>query len=276
MGGENHSITWSGNLDEDLNISLYNNGLHVQTITAGISLKGSYNWTLPDNLPYASTYQVKVSATKNPAVFCLSKNFKISEKPGSSDNLVYREVNYKTIKIGTQWWMSENLKTTEFNDGLGIQYIADNTQWLNASIPAYSTYPPESDQSDYGTLYNWFAVNTGKLCPLGWHVPAGKDWEILSQYLGGEAVAGSKLKEAGTIHWISPNTGATNESGFSGLPGGYRLSSIVLIGTYGCWWSSTESNTDNAAVWSLNYNNTMLNQNGNPKKSGASIRCLRD
>lgn len=172
--------------------------------------------------------------------------------------------------------MAENLKNKEFNDGTSISLINDNSLWASATSPAYSEYNIQDNNQIYGHLYNWYAVNTGKLCPVGWHIPSDNEWLYLAQFLGGQSNAGGKLKETGTGHWVSPNTGATNESGFTGLPGGYRLTSVSMIGSYGCWWGSTGYDNENAIVWSLNYNNTWLNNNPNQKKSGASIRCVRD
>lgn len=136
---------------------------------------------------------------------------------------------YKTIQIGAQAWMAENLKTTKFNDGSPIPYIADATDWSQLSAPGYCWYnnDAESFKTVIGALYNWYttdvAGNGGKnVCPSGWHVPTDPEWTILTDYLGGLSVAGGKLKESGISHWQSPNINASNESGFTAIPGGYR------------------------------------------------------
>jgi uncharacterized protein (TIGR02145 family) len=131
---------------------------------------------------------------------------------------------YKTVKIGNQIWMAENLRSTKFNDGTAIPFIEDKKTWRKLTVPAYCVYDNDMDKHKmiYGNLYNWYVVNMGKLCPAGWHVPTHDEWTALSVYLGGESVAGGKLKETGTIHWKSSNDGATNESGFTALPGGIR------------------------------------------------------
>ncbi|MBK7713375.1 MAG: fibrobacter succinogenes major paralogous domain-containing protein [Bacteroidales bacterium] len=158
---------------------------------------------------------------------------------------------YSVVTIGTQTWMGENLKTTKFNDGTSIPNITGGTEWANMDTPAFCWYnnSEPSYKSLYGGIYNWHAVNTGKLCPTGWHVPLAEDYTILIGYLGGESLAGGKLKEAGTAHWATPNLGATNGSGFTALPGGGRYNiysaggSFTDLGNFGYWWSATASAT---------------------------------
>ena len=127
---------------------------------------------------------------------------------------------YKTIVIGTQEWMAENLKTTVYRNGNAIDNIIDNTQWIGLTTGAWASYNNDSQYDcPYGKLYNWFAVADPRhVCPTGWHEPTDAEWTTLTDYLGGEEVAGGKMKSAGTQYWIGPNTDATNESGFSGLP----------------------------------------------------------
>jgi uncharacterized protein (TIGR02145 family) len=134
---------------------------------------------------------------------------------------------YNTVTIGTQIWMKGNLKTMKFNYGTSIPNVTDNTTWAGLTSAAYCWYNNDAAtyKTTYGALYNWYAVdvasNDGKnVCPAGWHIPSDAEWTTLTDYLGGASVAGSKLKETGTTHWLSPNTGATNESGFTALPGG--------------------------------------------------------
>lgn len=187
---------------------------------------------------------------------------------------------YATVTIGTQTWMVENLKTTKYNDGNSIPLVTDNNQWKNLNTDAFCWYANDdaSYKNPYGALYNWYAVNTGKLCPAGWHVPTNDEWITLTNYLGGVVVAGGKLKESGTAHWDSPNVEATNETGFTGLPGGGRLDGEFMFnGISGSWWSATESNTDWAYEFGLNYNSgNVFSVSFNPKTNGYSIRCLKD
>jgi len=202
------------------------------------------------------------------------------------DNIVYN-----TVKIGTQVWMAENLKTTKYNDGTPIPNITDNSAWAALTIGAYSDYDnTPSNSSIYGRLYNWYAVdnnaatkvasNGGKnVCPTGWHIPNEAELTILTDYLGGIMVAGGKLKEAGTTHWLSPNIGATNETGFTSLPGGMRddVGAYNVIGLGGIWWTSTENSTMHALYWWMLHEEAYLdNDDDNSKCSGYSVRCLRD
>ena len=186
---------------------------------------------------------------------------------------------YTSITIGTQIWMAENLKTTKYNDGSSIQFITDNTAWSNITTLGYCWYNNEATyKNTYGALYNWYTVNTGKLCPIGWHVPTKSEWTTLADYLGGESEAGSKMKETGNIHWISPLTIATNTSGFTALPGGYRSSdgSFNFIGYNGDWWSSTEYNTSEAWVLDMYYEVSYVSIASINKSYGLSVRCIKD
>jgi uncharacterized protein (TIGR02145 family) len=186
---------------------------------------------------------------------------------------------YHSVVIGTQTWMIENLKATKYKDGSAIAYPgSDFTLWANNTDGAYAWYNNDAAQKDtYGGLYNWYAIITGKLCPSGWHIPSNDDWIILETYLGNNT--GGKLKEAGTVHWQSPNEGATNESGFSALPGGDRtyMGSFELIGESSKWWSSTEYSYNIALSRSLQYfNNAFFHGNDLYKGYGMSVRCLKD
>ena len=188
---------------------------------------------------------------------------------------------YHTITIGTQTWTVENLKTTHYNDGTAIPNVTDNTAWENLTTGAYCWYDNDSttNKNTYGALYNWYAVNTGKLAPAGWHVPTDADWDTLSAYLGGDNVSGGALKDTGTTYWQSPNTEATNSSGFSALPGGYRSynGDFSSIGNYGFWWSATEINASSAYYRGLGYDGSHLGSYGDGGKScGFSVRLLRD
>jgi uncharacterized protein (TIGR02145 family) len=187
---------------------------------------------------------------------------------------------YYTVQIGTQLWMAENLKTTRYNDGTEIPLVTNEQKWLDLSTPGYCWYnnDPATYKITYGALYNWYAVNTGKLAPKGWHIPTDAEWTTLSDYLGGEAIAGGKLKETGTAHWISPNTDATNEIGFTGLPGGIRHDDgeFYKIGSYGFWWGSTETGFYYAWNRFLNFGNGQINKDYFSKKDGFNVRCVRD
>jgi uncharacterized protein (TIGR02145 family) len=194
---------------------------------------------------------------------------------------------YKSITIGTQVWMAENLKTTKYNDGKVIPLVKDDNAWKALINPAYcwNNNDEISNKNKYGALYNWYTVNTNKLCPKGWHVPTNAEWTTLTTYLGGESIAGGKLKEKGTSHWEDPNFKATNESGFTALPSGsrnwdgafdYSGSNIIFFRSNGCWWSSTEL-SDFSAYYRRLYNAlTEVYSSLAVKQFGFSVRCLRD
>jgi uncharacterized protein (TIGR02145 family) len=192
-----------------------------------------------------------------------------------SDGNVYKN----TVTIGTQVWMTENLKTTKYSNGDSI-----GTTLLDISGESTPKYQwaydgDESKVATYGRLYTWYAVTDSRnICPDGWHVPADSDWITLATFLGGEDIAGGKLKETGTDHWLSPNTGATNETNFTALPGGYRYytDAFNYLGNRGFWWSSTEHSE------SLGYYLTMssifgfVSRDGTNKQYGFSVRCIKD
>jgi uncharacterized protein (TIGR02145 family) len=192
---------------------------------------------------------------------------------------------YKTIVIGTQEWMAENLNTSIYRNGDVIPTNLDNTTWQNTISGAWAYYNNDASyECPYGKLYNWFACTDSRgLCPTGWHVPSDAEWTVLTDYLGGEAVAGGKMKTTGTSEaasglWYSPNQGATNSSGFSGVPGGVRdgFGYYGNIVDYGRWWSSTEVDTIDARDRGLNHGYDDFFRLYNHKKDGFSVRCLRD
>ena len=190
---------------------------------------------------------------------------------------------YKVVEIGNQIWMAEDLKTTKYNDGTDITNITDKTAWVADKTGAYCWYDNSvSYKATYGALYNWFVVEAaigGKnMCPTGWHVPTDDEWRTLITYLGSENVAGGKLKETGTVHWYYPNEGATNETGFTALPGGNRDPGgfFLYMGNNVWYWSSTEYSTTRARGWSLSYSQSDMGSSVYDKPFGFSVRCLRD
>jgi len=202
---------------------------------------------------------------------------------------------YKTVTIGTQTWMAENLKTTKYNDSTSIPLVADTMVviivgrrparvplWMVVGSGAYCWYNNNltAYKNVYGALYNRNAVNSKMLCPTGWYVPGIDEWTILTNYLG-DSVAGGKLKENDTTHWHSPNTAATNESGFTALPGGYRDGNGVYqdIGYQGVFWSSTIYYAGGRAPRTNKYvsiscdSSSVEYAKGSP--GGFSVRCIR-
>jgi uncharacterized protein (TIGR02145 family) len=187
---------------------------------------------------------------------------------------------YNTIPIGSQTWMVSNLKALKFRDGTSIPVIVDATSWSSKQTPACCWQNNDLIRKvTYGVLYNWHAVNTGKLCPAGWHVPSDAEWTSLTDFLGGEGVAGGKLKESGFRHWISPNTGATNETAFWAYPGGDRSdnagASFEKLLEAGCWWT-TEFNEDQASSRIMYYNSSSIQKLFYSKRCGLSVRCVQD
>ena len=188
---------------------------------------------------------------------------------------------YRTVKIGTQVWMAENLKTTKYRNGDPIANVTNGASWKALTTGAYCWYNNDAaNKVTYGGLYNWFAVaDSRKIAPTGWHVPTDAEWTVLTDFLGGLKVAGGKLKENGTSHWRTPNTGATNSCGFTALPGGYRYNgdgSFSHVGDIGYWWSSTAYGASDAWGRYLGDYNAYAYRNYNNKQGGFSVRCVRD
>jgi uncharacterized protein (TIGR02145 family) len=186
---------------------------------------------------------------------------------------------YKVIKIGEQIWMAENLKTTRYRDGTAIPLVTDSAVWSNLKTPGYCCYNNDIGlETNYGVLYNWYAVSNSNLCPSGWHVPTDAEWTTLTDFLGGEPVAGGKLKETGTFHWKFPNTGATNETGFTALPAGGREhdGTFANIGEKCAWWSATEDSFPYARFRFIGFDLSEVHRISWYVEAGFSIRCLKD
>ena len=204
---------------------------------------------------------------------------------------------YKTVKIGDQWWMAENLKVTHYRNGDPIPNVTSDSAWVELSTGARCVFDnDESNAETYGYLYNWYAVNVDRgLAPQGWHIPSDEEWKQLEMVLGmsrseaddiGFRVTdeGGKIKATGTHEdgtglWSAPNTGATNESCFSALPGGYRYDNdgtFRSMGDDAYFWSSTESGSNYAWNRSLHYDSSEVTRYHDVKQSGFSVRCLRD
>jgi len=186
---------------------------------------------------------------------------------------------YKTIVIGTQTWMAENLRTTKYRNGSAIPEITDNSVWYNLTTGAYCWYNNSiNNKKPYGALYNWFTVGDPRnIAPAGWHVPTDEDWTILTTYLGGVTIAGGKMKEVGLTHWQSPNAYATNESGFTALPVGYRYFNGSFYFLDGGFWSSTQYNSYSVWLYSLSYLHAFCVRSSNySMQYGFSVRCVKD
>ena len=245
----------------------------------------------------------KIETIKSsPKVTIETESDSISTSESSSVTVTDIDGNiYHTVTIGKQVWMVENLKTTKFRNGDLIANVTVNASWAALTTSAYCWQNNDAAKKvTYGALYNWFAVvDSRNIAPTGWHVPTDSECLTLIKYLGGKDVAGGKLKETGTSHWQSPNTGATNSSGFTYLPGGCRSyldGHFVNVGRHGyLWtrtagdaasgsgddknesgWTRTVGNASGALYHGLFYNGTYVNRNSDYKQYGFSVRCVRE
>lgn len=198
----------------------------------------------------------------------------------SAQDLLRLDCNYSSITIGKQKWMDKNLEVITYRNGDVIPQVNDVNSWAALTTGAWCYY--DNDPANgviYGKLYNWYAVNDPRgLAPQGWHIPTDAEWTTLANLLGGDATAGGKMKTTGITRWNTPNISANNESGFEGLPGGYRYfnGAYTYVGFYGFWWSSNQYNSEGAWSRFLDYSNGILNKHYNDKTYGFSVRCIKD
>ena len=250
----------------------------------------TYNWSISDGTIIGSNSTVTYIAPTTEGTYnliCTVSDGNDGEDTAKVNIFVSCGVTdidgnfYWTVLIGDQLWMAENLKVTHYGNGDEILYVTNNDDWLDTLYGTYCYYNNDINNKDiYGNLYNWYAIDDERgLAPSRWRVATNDDWWILIDYLGGSSVAGGKMKETGIVHWDSPNTGATNESGFTALPAGYRYyvdGDSYDIGTSSFFWSSTESDSWNAAGRRLYAGSTNINYfRGLPKIYGFPVRCVR-
>jgi uncharacterized protein (TIGR02145 family) len=247
----------------------------------GMTTDGSGEEMFTSNLvglTLGTTYYVRAYATSNDS--------------GTGYGQVVSFTVLNNVTIGTQIWSSTNLDVTTYSDGTPIPQVTDPTAWANLTTGAWCYNDNrEPNGAVYGKLYNWYAVagifdaaslNDTSLrkqfAPSGWHIPSDTEWTTLTTFLGGESVAGGKMKETGTTHWTSPNTNATNSNGFTGLPGGCRFNAgtFATIGTVGIWWSSSEFSPSYARYRLLFYTDGNALRNYEYKVVGFSVRCIKD
>jgi uncharacterized protein (TIGR02145 family) len=201
--------------------------------------------------------------------------------------VVISGIDYRTVTIGSQVWMAENLRTTKYVDGSEIPNITDSTEWKNQTTDAYCWYNNDEYYSDpYGALYNYYAVaDDRKLCPAGWHLPSDAEWTTLVNNLGGKYSAGSEMK-SNELWWWDRNRGANNSSGFNAYPGGYRSitsyefpkisGDFKYLGYYGRWWSSTEDEFSKVNCYQINGWDSSVEITHSDKRNGLSVRCIMD
>ncbi len=258
-------VCWGTDLQPTINDSFTTDGIGLGAFTS--NLTGLTTHTIY----YARAYATNSTGTE----YGGSEEF-ITPKGSSNDIIFNPNINYgtlsdvdgntyKTVQIGTQTWMAENLKTSRYND--------------ESSVPLYSWFNNDiNNKNIYGALYNGYAVISGKLCPTGWHVPTDYEWTTLITYLGGANIAGGKLKETGTSHWYGPNSGATNVTGFTALPGGFSADNMTFFGfmeSSGDYWTSSESDPY-IYTKDMFYHNNEVNTGRAEKGYGLSVRCIKD
>ncbi len=279
--------------------------LFTITSTANpVLLKQSHS----NNIVDTSSLQIFVDKTnfqmyKSPILPYLNQSVNITLLYGSSTMGIVTDMDgnvYKTVKIGDQWWMAENLRVTHYQNGETIPNITNNVQWANDLLGGSCIYnngiiynnPPIVYLTAYGRLYNWHAViHSGGIAPKGWHVPTDSEWKKLEinlgmnltdldnkNWRGGASNVGGKLKEVGTALWASPNTGANNEFGFTALPGGYRSANgdFDSFDTRTDFWSSTEYDISEAWKRHLHSQNPGISRDIGAKQNGFRIRCVKD
>lgn len=257
------------NIDEDAtnDVTLSSN----QTITGNKTFTGTTTVAAPVNTTDAATkaYVDALKETIYQELLNAGLNGIVNDIDGNS---------YKTIKIGNQTWMAENLATTKYNDGTPIDLVTDNGIWNTTTSPAYC-WPDNNivNKDTYGALYKWYTINSN-LCPIGWRVSNENDWNILRAFLGGSSVAGGKLKQIGIIYWLSPNTNATNSSGFTALPVSTRNidGTFNTSGTTAIFWNSYNWSTFTAVSYHLSYDSEVCGSLDRNKNSGLSIRCIKN
>jgi uncharacterized protein (TIGR02145 family) len=281
-------------------------GQRIDFIDESLNIPAQWNWDFGDG--GSSTSQHPSYGYSTPGIY--SVTLTVSNASGSdtekkvnyitvnkldisiyfNPELTYNEVvdidgnSYKTIGIGDQEWMAQNLATTHYNDGSAIPLETNNANWADLTTPAYGWYKElngstKSEYKDiYGAYYNWYAVETGKLCPSGWHVPSDEEWKQLEMYLG-SSNQGGKLKETGTIHWKNPNMGATNEFGFTAMPAGFRYSVNGYyhpLGEMSFWWTSTKVSSYSAWFRLISYDNGDITRQSSYFQGGYCVRCIKD
>jgi uncharacterized protein (TIGR02145 family) len=266
-------VCWSTTSNPTTANNTTNNGSGTGSFTSNM------NGLTANSIYYIRAYAINSAGTTygNELSFTTTTGGIVSN-PGAG--VTFNGYTYTSVVLGNgQEWMAENLRTATYANGDPIPNIIDSIPWSQLNTPAWCNYDNSSaNDAIYGKLYNWYTVSDPRnVCPAGWHVPTDEEWTILTDFLGGESVAGGKMKT--TTGWEAANTGATNESGFSGLPGGSRSSSsgsFSYVGYDGYWWSSSENDTGNAWSRYLGNGNGSAYRYFTSKRNGFSVRCLRD
>jgi len=276
-------ICWSNFLTEpDIN----EDNISLEGYGAG-SFGGYMTNLTPGTTYYARAYATNAVGTGYGSVVSFTTTGNIINDIVFNPGLIYDNITdtagnvYKTVQIENQTWMAENLKTTKFKDGTDIPNFISHDEWNNQQTPGYCWYLNDIKHKDlFGALYNWHTVNTGKLCPRGWHVPLYEEWTTLFNYLGTNYEIGNYLREAGTSHWLLTDSNVTNSSGFTALPGGWRNIDNTNFGDLGYtanFWAApeTDSNINTITFFYMgSWEGIFLVENLNT--TGNSVRCLKD
>ena len=263
-------------VDGFVKIEYQGNDLNIETNKLFKSSKSTVfmNYTSGDRLLFKGISGKYCTVVSDIPTSSKSINFDFQACEDADSN------RYSIVKVGTIYWMAENLKTTKYLNGTPIPNVTNNSNWATLNTGAYCDFNNNPQISDtYGKLYNYYTItDSRKICPIGWRNPSDIDWSTLTQYLGGELIAGGKLKVTGTTHWSTPNTNATNEIGFSYLPSGARMYNGVYYNSllYGYLWSSSEYDTSNAIYRLTHYNAANLSTYYYYKKNGFPTRCIKD
>jgi uncharacterized protein (TIGR02145 family) len=273
------------------------NRIVVNSMKTGNTTNGTYVNYIRDLSPNTTYYVKAYAVTVNNKFYGEQETF--TTKPATvnitfNPDLTYQSIPdidrniYKTIKIGDQESMAEHLKTTRFNDGTAIPLVTDNYVWNNLITPGYCWYNNDEEgfKNIYGGYYNWYTVKNGKLCPSGWHVPTKEDWKVLKLSLGiapelaepgapfQEITEAHKIKETGNFNWPEGSVIATNESGFTALPGGSRsVDTSFGEGTTASWWLACDYAL---SIWIVNFDNWILDSDMLSEKYGMNVRCMKD
>jgi uncharacterized protein (TIGR02145 family) len=248
----------------------------VPNPTADLSTKtqdgttGNFASNIPGLQP-ATTYYARAYSTNCEGVFY-------------GNEVSFTTLTVPSVIIGTQVWMAKNLDVDQYRDGTSIPTNLTNAEWVVATAGAGADYNNDpAFGAIYGKLYNWYAVSDPRgMCPIGFHIPSAVEWDLLISYLGGASVGGGALKEMGTAHWVSPNNGATNSSGFQALPGGSRYPADGVFanlasngGVWALWWTTTPENGGGRYKGVVGSDPAVYGGNS-PKNTGFSVRCLKD
>jgi len=263
----------TANLEQENGNTFYLNGARISTTTSMVKTMQYSDGELLFIKAFSASFSSVITLVPTSNALINIPFFDCTDGDGN---------HYSTVKIGDQVWMAENLKTTRFLNGDTIPNMANGFQWATADSSGYCNHSNNPENATtYGRLYNWYSViDNRNLAPAGWHIPTSTEWQTLVDGNGGKYLAGGKLKETGNMHWVSPNSGASNALGFSALPGGNRndLANFYNKGINGFWWTQTEiTGAGSFGVHFSMYTNTPYCEHANADKHmGFALRCVKD